>query len=175
LFNRFGQLLYKEPRGPVGKLSEVGSPRGASAHHLSKRQRRGLGAELSSPTADVGGVERTPTAYVFLQGKATWTSLPPVPRRHPACREGSIRRWRANFLTGRTACLRRPFNTWRGWREPSHSVPAHTYIRIGLDTDRQAVIYPISTMSSGGNAARQFYQRGAALAGPKNDGNKPRS
>lgn len=144
-FNRFGQLIYKEPRGQYAgyNVPEVGIHRGRLHLILAKAVRDRLGPdglrtnhECTELTQDDFGVT--------LNFKETTTGL----------QLGTIRADVVIACDGINSAIRKQYypneklafagiNSWRGITRRKPILDGHTYIRIGSIRTGKMVIYPI--------------------------------
>jgi 5-methylphenazine-1-carboxylate 1-monooxygenase len=143
-FNRFGQLLYREPRGKAAgyQYPEVGIHRGKLHLALYAAVRERLGADSVVTNRLCVGVEQDENgARVLFRETSTGRALPPV--------EASI----VVACDGVNSALRRELvgdsvvftgiNTWRGVTRHKPILTGRSYLRIGSILTGKIVIYPI--------------------------------
>lgn len=175
-FNRFGQLIYKEPRGLRAgyPFPEIGIHRGRLHTVLYNAARERLGPDAIATNRKCMGAEQDQTGVtIALQETTSGKTMPPV---------------RAGFVIacdGINSVVRRQFypheelafegiNTWRGVARGKPILDGHTYLRIGSIRTGKIVIYPIIDNVDGEGNQLINWTTEAPLAGrPKNDWNKP--
>ena len=149
--NRFGQLLFQEPRGLAAgyPFPEISIPRGRLHGILHRKARELLGDEniltdhkLVSFDQDASGIE---LRFQCLSGRAA-----PAPVRADimiGCDgiNSSVRKQ----LYPDDQVVFTGINTWRGvtWRKPI--LDGRTYLRVGSIRTGKIVIYPISNSPNG--------------------------
>jgi 2-polyprenyl-6-methoxyphenol hydroxylase-like FAD-dependent oxidoreductase len=144
-FNRWGQFIYKEPRGKYAgyEYPELGIHRGKLHKILFDAAREELGADRVLTNHHCLGVEQD-EAGVTVRFKETSNGreLPPV--------KGSI----AVACDGVNSAVRKQFypkeqlafagiNTWRGVTRRAPILGGRTYMRVGSIETGKIVIYPI--------------------------------
>ncbi len=175
-FNRFGQLIYKEPRGLRAgyPFPEIGIHRGRLHTILYNGALERLGPDAIQTNRKCLGVEQDSTGVtIALQETISGKSIPSV---------------RAGFVIacdGINSAVRRQFypheelgfegiNTWRGVARGKPILDGHTYLRIGSIRTGKIVIYPIIDNVDGEGNQLINWTTEAPMAGrPKNDWNKP--
>jgi 2-polyprenyl-6-methoxyphenol hydroxylase-like FAD-dependent oxidoreductase len=175
-FNRFGQLIYKEPRGEYAgyPYPEVGIHRGrlhtilfnAACERLGRdailTNRRCMGLEQ-----DAGGVT------LFFQETTTGAQLPPVRAGIALACDGVNSVVRKQFYPDDELAFE-GINTWRGVARGKPILDGHTYLRIGSIKTGKIVIYPIIDNVDGqGNQLINWTTEAPLMGRPKNDWNKP--
>ncbi len=138
-FNRFGQLIYKEPRGKFAgyQYPEVGIHRGRLHMILYAAAQERLGTEAIATDHDCTGVEQDDAGVtVHFRGR------------------DSVRADVAIACDGINSVLRKQFypddkvvfagiNTWRGVTRRKPILTGRTYMRVGSILTGKMVIYPI--------------------------------
>jgi 2-polyprenyl-6-methoxyphenol hydroxylase-like FAD-dependent oxidoreductase len=174
-FNRFGQLIYKEPRGKRGgyPFPEVGIHRGRLHMILLEAVRDTLGPDRVRTDHDCVGVTQD-TDGVTVQFVQTSTG-----RAHPPLRTQAV-----IACDGINSAIRKQFypqdkvafagiNTWRGVTRHKPILTGRSYIRIGSILTGKIVIYPIIDARDGEDT--QLINWMAEIQGgstDKNDWNK---
>jgi 2-polyprenyl-6-methoxyphenol hydroxylase-like FAD-dependent oxidoreductase len=144
-YNRFGQLLYKEPRGKFAgyKFPEFGVHRGRLHLVLFRAARAKLGAERVQTDRQCIGVEQDANG-VTLRFKETSTCRQVEPVRADvaiAC-DGINSSIRKQFYPDETVAFS-GINTWRGVTRRKPILDGRTYFRVGSINTGKIVIYPI--------------------------------
>src|SRR5262245_679683 len=175
-FNRFGQLIYKEPRGKYAgyPYPELGIHRGRLHLILYHAARTVLGEDKVIIDRRCSGLEQDESGVtVHFQETSTGASADSV---------------RADFVIacdGVNSVVRRQFypdeqvvftgiNTWRGVTRLKPIFDGRTYIRIGSMRNAKMVIYPIIDNVDG--SGRQLINWVAEIQSnttERNDWNKP--
>jgi 2-polyprenyl-6-methoxyphenol hydroxylase-like FAD-dependent oxidoreductase len=169
-FNRFGQLIYKEPRGKfAGYLHpEVGIHRGRLHMILYEAARQRLGAEAIVADHDCMGVEQDDAGVTIrFRGRV------------------AVRADVAIACDGINSALRRQFypddkvafagiNTWRGVTRRKPILGGRTYMRVGSILTGKMVIYPIvDKADADGNQLINWMAEIKRDTFEQNDWNKP--
>jgi 2-polyprenyl-6-methoxyphenol hydroxylase-like FAD-dependent oxidoreductase len=175
-FNRFGQLLYKEPRGTNAGYAypEVGVHRGRLHTILYEAAKARLGAENIITNRRCIRVEQdSDGATLFCQETTSGTSLPPVRAGIVLACDGINSAVRRQFYPNEELAFE-GINTWRGVARTKPILDGHTYIRIGSIKTGKLVIYPILDNVDGkGTQLVNFTSEVPLFGKPKNDWNKP--
>jgi 5-methylphenazine-1-carboxylate 1-monooxygenase len=175
-FNRFGQLIYKEPRGKHAgyKLPEVGIHRGRLHLSLFGAARRRLGADRVVTDRRCLGVEQDDTgASVFFEETSTGRRLEPVRADVVVACDGINSAIRQQFYPDETVAFA-GINTWRGVTRRKPILTGKSYIRVGSIFTGKLVIYPIVDNVDGeGNQLINWMAEIQGAAQDKNDWNKP--
>jgi 2-polyprenyl-6-methoxyphenol hydroxylase-like FAD-dependent oxidoreductase len=174
-FNRFGQLLYAEPRGAAAgyPFPEVGIHRGRLHRTLWDAAVERLGAARLHTDHHCVAVEQT-TERVTLHFR-------PGADGAPRAAEAEV----AIACDGVNSAVRRQFypgdelrfvgiNTWRGVTRARPFLTGRTYARVGSIKSGNLVIYPIADVVDA--AGRQLVNWTAQVAQPgyeRNDWSKP--
>jgi 5-methylphenazine-1-carboxylate 1-monooxygenase len=144
-FNRFGQLIYKEPRGKFAgyDVPEVGIHRGRLHVILAKAVRDRLGADAIRTNHECSGVVQDESG-VTIHFKETSTGRQLVDARADS----------AIACDGINSAIRKQYypddrlafagiNSWRGVTRRRPILGGHTYMRVGSIRTGKMVIYPI--------------------------------
>jgi 2-polyprenyl-6-methoxyphenol hydroxylase-like FAD-dependent oxidoreductase len=145
-FNRFGQLLYKEPRGTYAGYAypEVGIHRGRLHTALYDAAKERLGAENILTNHRCVGVEQDEDGVtLFCQETTSGENLPPVRAGIVLACDGINSAVRRQFYPNEELAFE-GINTWRGVAQSKPILDGHTYIRIGSIKTGKLVIYPIA-------------------------------
>jgi 2-polyprenyl-6-methoxyphenol hydroxylase-like FAD-dependent oxidoreductase len=175
-FNRFGQLIYKEPRGRRAGYSypEVGIHRGRLHTILFEAARARLGAERIHLNRRCVGLEQTDSGVTLhFQETTTGAAAPSVRAGIALACDGVNSAVRRHFYPGEEVAFE-GINTWRGVAKGKPILDGHTYIRIGSIKTGKIVIYPIIDQVDGeGNQLINWTTEAPLFGRPKNDWNKP--
>jgi 2-polyprenyl-6-methoxyphenol hydroxylase-like FAD-dependent oxidoreductase len=175
-FNRFGQLLYKEPRGTYAgyPYPEVGIHRGRLHTALYEAAKARLGAENIVTNRRCAGVDQDADGVtLFCQETTSGANLPPVRAVILIACDGINSAVRHQFYPNEELAFE-GINTWRGVARSKPILDGHTYIRIGSIKTGKLVIYPIADNIDGKGTQLVNFTGEAPLFGrPKNDWNKP--
>jgi 5-methylphenazine-1-carboxylate 1-monooxygenase len=175
-FNRFGQLLYAEPRGRFAgyPVPEIGIHRGRLHGFLWSAAVERLGEAQIVPDHQCVGLEQTERRVtVHFRSTTTGASRGPV--------QADI----AIACDGVNSVVRRQFypdeelrfvgiNTWRGVTRARPFLTGRSYVRAGSMRSGNIVIYPIADDVDG--AGTQLINWTAQVTQPgydRNDWNKP--
>src|SRR5262245_56205413 len=144
-FNRFGQLIYREPRGKLGgyQFSEVSIHRGRLHMILYKAACERLGRERILTDHDCVGVVQDEDG-VTISFKELSTGKPRAPVRASiaiGC-DGINSVIRKQFYPGDHVAFT-GINTWRGVTRRKPILGGRTYMRIGSILTGKIVVYPI--------------------------------
>ena len=175
-YNRFGQLIYREPRGKAAgyEFPEVGIHRGRLQMILYESACARLGTERIELNRTCVGIEQDEqSARVLLQETLNGQMR--------ASAEGLI----AIACDGVNSIIRKKFypgddvvftgiNTWRGVTRRKPILDGRTYFRIGSILTGKIVIYPIvDDIDGGGNQLINWTTEIKRDAPRKNDWNRP--
>jgi 2-polyprenyl-6-methoxyphenol hydroxylase-like FAD-dependent oxidoreductase len=144
-FNRFGQLIYREPRGRYAGYSipEIGIHRGRLHRVLYDAACERLGPERIVTDRRCAGFEQDATG-VSLRFRRTSTGEP-CPQVHAdiliGC-DGVNSTVRAQFYPDEKLVFT-GINTWRGVTRREPILTGRTYMRVGSIRTGKIVIYPI--------------------------------
>jgi 2-polyprenyl-6-methoxyphenol hydroxylase-like FAD-dependent oxidoreductase len=167
-FNRFGQLIYSEPRGRAGGYSvpEVGIHRGRLHLTLWRAATERLGADRVFANHQCVGLEQSgERVTLHFRSAASVTADIVV-----GC-DGVNSAVRRHFHPADDLCFG-GINSWRGVTYAKPILTGRSYVRIGSIQRGNMVIYPIADESDG----RQLVNWTAQVAQPgyeRNDWNKP--
>jgi 2-polyprenyl-6-methoxyphenol hydroxylase-like FAD-dependent oxidoreductase len=175
-FNRFGQLIYKEPRGKYAgyDVPEVGIHRGRLHVILSNAVRSRLGVDSVRTNHECVGVDQD-EAGVTVHFRETTTGRP----------LDSVRADVVIACDGINSAIRKQYypddklafagiNSWRGVTRRKPILGGHTYIRVGSIAMGKMVIYPIVDNIDGeGNQLINWMADIKRDSFEQNDWNKP--
>jgi 2-polyprenyl-6-methoxyphenol hydroxylase-like FAD-dependent oxidoreductase len=144
-FNRFGQFIYREPRGRHAgyDLPEIGIPRG-KLHRLlyeAALARLGPGA-IHTDRRCTGVAQDDSGATVSFTQTSTGQALPPVRTDVVIACDGVNSTVRRQFYPDETVAFA-GINTWRGVTRHQPILTGKSYMRIGSIGTGKMVIYPI--------------------------------
>jgi 2-polyprenyl-6-methoxyphenol hydroxylase-like FAD-dependent oxidoreductase len=147
-FNRFGQLIYKEPRGRYAgyKFPEIGIHRGRLHLALWNATRERLGeANMLTGYECVGVTQGDGKAIVSFKDRAAVTADAVI-----AC-DGINSAIRKQFYPNDDVAFA-GINTWRGVTRRKPILTGRSYMRVGSILTGKLVIYPIvNDIDSDGN------------------------
>jgi 2-polyprenyl-6-methoxyphenol hydroxylase-like FAD-dependent oxidoreductase len=175
-FNRFGQLIYKEPRGKFAgyQYPEVGIHRGRLHMILYRAALQELGPEHILTDRDCVGLEQD-EAGVTLAFRETSSGRALE----------SVRASVAIACDGVNSAIRKAFypdeqvafagiNTWRGVTRRKPILTGRSYMRVGSILTGKMVIYPIvDNVDGDGNQLINWMAEIKSDAVEPNDWNKP--
>ena len=174
-FNRFGQLIYQEPRGKFAGYSqpEVGIHRGRLQMILYRAALERLGADRIRTNHQCVGVEQDAhSAAALLQETTTGRTLPAARGSVVIACDGVNSTIRKQFYP-RDDVAFAGINTWRGVTRRPPILDGRTYIRIGSILTGKIVIYPIvDDVDGSGNQLINWVAEIKQQAYEKNDWNK---
>jgi len=175
-FNRFGQLIYKEPRGRFGgyEYPEIGIHRGKLHLALYKAALERLGADRVVTDRTCVGVEQQADEVVvrFVE-TSTGKTVPPIAASAAIACDGINSAVRKQFYPDEDVHFG-GINTWRGVARRKPIFDGRTYIRVGSIKTGKMVIYPI--VDDVDDRGRQLINWIAEVEGirpGRNDWNKP--
>lgn len=175
-FNRFGQLLYKEPRGKYGgyKYPEVGIHRGRLHLSLYKAALARLGAaHITTDRTCVGVDQNTDGATVRFIETSTGKTAPSFTADVVVACEGINSAIRKQFYPDEQVAFA-GINTWRGTTRRKPILTGRSYLRVGSIRTGKMVIYPIVNDVDGeGNQLINWMAEIQSDKMSKNDWNKP--
>jgi 2-polyprenyl-6-methoxyphenol hydroxylase-like FAD-dependent oxidoreductase len=175
-YNRFGQLIYREPRGKAAgyEFPEVGIHRGRLQMLLYEAACARFGADRIELNRTCVGVEQDEnSARVLLQDTITGQTLPPAKGRLAIACDGVNSTVRKQFYP-HDAVVFTGINTWRGVTRRKPILDGRTYFRIGSILTGKIVIYPIvDNVDGAGNQLINWTTEIKRDAPRKNDWNKP--
>ena len=169
-FNRFGQLIYKEPRGKFAGYSvpEVGIHRGRLHVILYEAARKQLGSDAILLDHDCIGVEQDDVGASVHFNKRDDVRADVV----IAC-DGINSAIRKQFYPDDKVAFA-GINTWRGVTRRKPIFDGHTYLRVGSILTGKIVIYPIvDNIDAQGNQLINWMAEIKRDSFEQNDWNKP--
>jgi 2-polyprenyl-6-methoxyphenol hydroxylase-like FAD-dependent oxidoreductase len=175
-FNRFGQLIYTEPRGRVAGYPEpeVGIHRGRLQMVLYRKALERLGADRILTDRRCVGVDQDDASVsVRLRTTSTDEPLPPARGAVAIACDGVNSTIRKQLHPG-DALAFAGINTWRGVTRRAPILTGKSYIRVGSILTGKMVIYPIIDDIDG--EGRQLINWMAEIkrdSHAKNDWNQP--
>jgi len=144
-FNRFGQLLYREPRGKYAGYSfpEFGIHRGKLHSALYQAALEALGPKAILTNRHCIGVEQNETGVtVRLKETTTGTAVDAVAADIAIGCDGVNSTVRRQFYPDEQLAFT-GINTWRGVTRRKPILTGRSYLRIGSIRTGKIVIYPI--------------------------------
>ncbi|MDH5747857.1 MAG: flavin-dependent oxidoreductase [Rhodospirillales bacterium] len=144
-FNRFGQLIYKEPRGKFAgyETPEVGIHRGRLHMILFQAARERLGAERILEDRKCTGVRQAGgKVFLSLEQTSSGEPLPEIEADIAIACEGVNSTIRKQ-LYPHDQVVYTGINTWRGTTLMPPILGGRTYMRVGSIRTGKIVIYPI--------------------------------
>ena len=176
-FNRFGQLIYSEPRGRFAgyPLAEVGIHRGRLHMTLLRAVIERLGAEAIVTDHQCTGLAQDDDGVTLnFRKTSTGESAPSVRARIVIACDGVNSAVRRHFYP-HDAIVFSGVNSWRGVTQWTPIFDGRTYLRVGSIRTNKMTIYPIADNVDG--KGRQLInwiaQVPSASADDRNDWNKP--
>jgi 2-polyprenyl-6-methoxyphenol hydroxylase-like FAD-dependent oxidoreductase len=169
-FNRFGQLIYKEPRGKFAgyQYPEVGIHRGTLHLILFEAARAKLGPDAILLDHEATGVEQDDTGATLHFSKRASVRADVV----IAC-DGINSPLRKQFYPDDKVAFA-GINTWRGVTRGKPILGGRTYMRVGSILTGKIVIYPIvDTIDADGNQLINWMAEIKRDSFAPNDWNKP--
>ncbi len=174
-FNRYGQFIYREPRGRHAgyAVPEIGIHRGKLHRALLAAVRQRLGYDRVHLNHRAVGIEQDEQGATVAFQASTGAALP------------SIRADAVVACDGVNSALRRQFypdeklafagiNTWRGVTVHKPVLSGKSYLRIGSIDTGKMVIYPIVDNVDGqGNQLVNWVAEIRQEGAPMNDWNRP--
>jgi 2-polyprenyl-6-methoxyphenol hydroxylase-like FAD-dependent oxidoreductase len=174
-FNRFGQLIYKEPRGKRAgyQYPEVGIHRGRLHLALYRAVLERLGPDSVVTNRLCSGVEQDESgARVLLRETTSGQTLPPVDAGAVIAADGVNSTIRKQLVGD--AVVFTGINTWRGVTKHKPILTGRSYLRIGSILTGKIVIYPIADDIDGaGNQLINWTTEFKRDTVEMNDWNKP--
>jgi 5-methylphenazine-1-carboxylate 1-monooxygenase len=144
-FNRFGQYIYKEPRGRHAgyEMPEVGIHRGKLHRILFEAAIKRLGSEYVHTNHRCSGVTQDDTgATVHFVDGTDGAPLPPVHTDIVIACDGIHSAVRKQFYPNEKLAFA-GINTWRGVTRHKPILTGKSYMRVGSIKTGKMVIYPI--------------------------------
>jgi 2-polyprenyl-6-methoxyphenol hydroxylase-like FAD-dependent oxidoreductase len=177
-FNRFGQLIYTEPRGKFAgyQYPEVGIHRGRLQMILYRAALARLGPERMRTDHECVRVEQDENgATAFFKEMSSGRALEPVRADAIIACDGINSAVRRQFYPGEGVAFG-GINTWRGVTRRKPILTGRTYMRVGSILTGKMVIYPIVDNVDGeGNQLINWMAEIKRDTFDKNDWNKPGS
>jgi len=174
-FNRFGQLIYKEPRGKRAgyEYPEVGIHRGKLHLALYRAVQERLGPDSVITDHLCAGVEQDEDgARLQFNETSSGRALPPVSADIVVACDGVNSALRKQ-LVGDSVVFT-GINTWRGVTKHKPILGGRSYLRIGSILTGKIVIYPIADDIDGdGNQLINWTTEFKRDTTNMNDWNKP--
>ncbi|MEA2878484.1 MAG: 5-methylphenazine-carboxylate 1-monooxygenase [Hyphomicrobiales bacterium] len=143
-FNRFGQLIYREPRGKAAgyQYPEVGIHRGKLHLALYRAVQERLGPDSVATNHLCVGVEQDESgARLSFKGTTGGKALPPVAADVVIACDGVNSALRKQLVGDNVVFT--GINTWRGVTKHKPILSGRSYLRIGSILTGKIVIYPI--------------------------------
>jgi 2-polyprenyl-6-methoxyphenol hydroxylase-like FAD-dependent oxidoreductase len=175
-FNRFGQLIYTEPRGRAAgyPVPEVGIHRGRAHLTLWQAATERLGASSVLTDHQCVGLDQSERGVTLhFRSAATGTARASVTADVAIASDGVNSVVRQQFYPGEELCFG-GINTWRGVTRAKPFLTGRSYVRIGSIQKGNLVIYPIIDDVDG--QGQQLINWTVQVAQPgydRNDWNKP--
>jgi 2-polyprenyl-6-methoxyphenol hydroxylase-like FAD-dependent oxidoreductase len=175
-FNRFGQLIYAEPRGRAAgyPVPEVGIHRGRVHLTLWRAAAERLGADrLLTDHQCIGLDQGDEQVTLHFRSAATGAARAPVTADVVVACDGVNSAVRRQFYPAEELCFG-GINSWRGVTRARPFLTGRSYVRVGSIQRGNLVIYPIADDVDG--EGRQLINWTAQVAQPghgRNDWNKP--
>ena len=175
-FNRFGQLIYREPRGKAAGYPhpEIGIHRGRLQTILYREALARMGSVAVQTDRQCIGVEQDETSAtaLFMQ-TSSGRPLPPVRGAVVIACDGIHSAIRKQFHPG-DAIAFSVINTWRGVTRMQPILDGRSYVRIGSILTGKMVIYPIvENIDDDGRQLVNWLCEIQQDVSEKNDWNKP--
>lgn len=173
-FNRFGQLIYKEPRGKFAgyQYPEVGIHRGRLHMILYKKALSEVGPGHIVTDRDCVGIEQDGDGVtLFFRETSTGDMLKPVRAAAAIACDGINSTIRKTFYPDEQVAFA-GINTWRGVTRRKPIVTGRSYMRVGSILTGKMVIYPIiDNVDSDGNQLINWMAEIKTESVAKNDWN----
>jgi len=175
-FNRFGQLIYSEPRGRTAgyPVPEVGIHRGRAHLVLWRAAVERLGAASVLTDHQCVGLDQSDREVTLhFRSTATGASRSSVRADVVIACDGVNSAVRRQFYPGEQLCFA-GINTWRGVTRMKPYLTGRSYVRVGSIQNGNLVIYPIvDDVDSQGQQLINWTVQVAQPGYDKNDWNKP--
>ncbi len=175
-YNRFGQLIYREPRGKYAgyPYPEIGIHRGRLHLTLFAAALERLGPERILTDRQCLGVEQDERGVTIrIRETSTGASLEPVRADVAIACDGINSIVRRQFYPDETVAFA-GINTWRGVTRHPPILTGRTYLRIGSIRTGKLVIYPIMDDVDGtGNQLINWMAEIQGEGNERNDWNQP--
>jgi len=175
-FNRYGQFIYREPRGKFAgyQYPELGIHRGKLHMVLFEAAKEHIGAANIFTNHHCTGVEQdTAGVRVYFKEFASGRQLEPVEGDIAIACDGVNSAVRRQFYPDETVAFS-GINTWRGVTRRKPILTGRSYMRVGSIETGKLVIYPIIDNIDGkGNQLINWMAEIRQSGEPMNDWNKP--
>lgn len=175
-FNRFGQLIYKEPRGRFSgyEFPEIGIHRGRLHAILYRTVLERLGPDSVVTGRRCTGVDQDENGVTLhFQDSNNSAQLEPVRADIAIACDGVNSAIRRQFYPDENLVFT-GINAWRGVTKHKPIQGGRTYMRVGSIKTGKIVIYPIANNIDGqGNQLINWTTEFEAEAPRMNDWNKP--
>ena len=174
-FNRFGQLIYKEPRGKFGgnPYPEFSIHRGRLHLVLYDAARQRLGPASVMTNRQCVGVDQDDSGVSLrLKETTSGAALPPVRATIAIACDGINSAVRRQFYPDEQVAFS-GINTWRGVTRRKPILTGRSYMRVGSIRTGKMVIYPIiDDVDAQGNQLINWMAEIQQETTAKNDWNK---
>jgi 2-polyprenyl-6-methoxyphenol hydroxylase-like FAD-dependent oxidoreductase len=174
-FNRFGQLIYKEPRGKAAgyQTPEVGIHRGTLHRVLYRAVQERIGPDCVVTNRLCAGVEQNEgSAHLQFKETTTGHALPPVAADIVVACDGVNSALRKQLVGDGVVFT--GINTWRGVTKHKPILTGRSYMRVGSIFTGKIVIYPVADDIDGaGNQLINWTTEIKRDTVEMNDWNKP--
>jgi 2-polyprenyl-6-methoxyphenol hydroxylase-like FAD-dependent oxidoreductase len=175
-FNRFGQLIYREPRGKYAgyPYPEFGIHRGRLHLVLYEAVVSALGHQRIRTNRRCVGLEQDDKGVtIHFQETTTGRLLEPVKADIAIGCDGVNSAVRRVFYPDEQVCFT-GINTWRGVTRHEPIFDGRTYVRIGSIKTAKMVIYPIiDNIDGDGRQLINWVAEVTSYTQERNDWNKP--
>jgi 2-polyprenyl-6-methoxyphenol hydroxylase-like FAD-dependent oxidoreductase len=175
-FNRFGQLIYSEPRGRSAgyPVPEVGIHRGRVHLTLWRAAAERLGADRLLADHQCVGLEQTDRRVTLhFRSVASGATRAPVTADLAVACDGVNSTVRRHFYPDDALCFG-GINSWRGVTRARPFLTGRSYVRVGSVQRGNLVIYPIADDVDGrGNQLVNWTAQVAQPGYERNDWNQP--
>jgi len=175
-FNRFGQLIYKEPRGKFAgyQYPEVSIHRGRLHMTLFEAALERLGPERIKTDHFCTGLEQDETGVtIFFKQESSGRALEPLRAAAAIACDGINSVVRKIFYPDEDVSFA-GINTWRGVTRRKPILTGRSYMRVGSIFTGKMVIYPIiDDVDDEGNQLINWMAEIKRDTYDKNDWNKP--
>jgi 2-polyprenyl-6-methoxyphenol hydroxylase-like FAD-dependent oxidoreductase len=175
-FNRFGQLIYKEPRGKLAgyQYPEIGIHRGKLHRILFEAARGRVGADRVHTDRELVSLEQDERGVsLIFRETSSGRTLEPVRAAAAIACDGINSAVRKEFYPNDAVAFA-GINTWRGVTRRKPILTGRSYMRVGSILTGKLVIYPIVDKVDGeGNQLVNWMAEIKQERAGKNDWNKP--
>lgn len=174
-FNRFGQLLYKEPRGKYAGYAypELGIHRGRLHMAIYRAALKELGPDRIVTNRHCAGIDQSDLGVTLrLRETTSGMALDPVDAEIAIGCDGINSAVRKQFYPDEQVAFA-GINTWRGVTRRKPILTGRSYMRVGSIRTGKIVIYPIIDNVDGeGNQLINWMAEIQTNSVEKNDWNK---